>query len=97
MSECSVVARIRAKPGMTGSVQQEMERLVESTRDLDDGCIAYELFQDREDKDLFWFVENWKNEGLLERHLASGHMQTYLQATGDLVEEVSIYRLTRIS
>jgi len=96
VSECSVVARVRARPGMAGRVQQEMERLVGQTRGLDEGCIAYELFLDREDADLFWFVETWEDEEHLETHLASDHMQAYLKATGDLVEEVRIHRLAKI-
>jgi quinol monooxygenase YgiN len=96
MSECSVVARIRARPGMAGRVQQEMERLVGLTRSLDEGCIAYAVFQDREDANLFWFVETWGDEGLLEKHLASDHMRAYQKATGDLVEEVGIHRLAKI-
>ena len=96
MSECSVVARIRARPGMAGRVQQEMERLVGQTRGLDEGCIAYAVFQDREDADLFWFVETWEDEEHLETHLASDHMKAYQKATGDLVEETRIHRLAKI-
>lgn len=81
MSPCSVIAR--------------MERLVESTRRLDEECIAYDLFQDSEDISLFRFVETWENEELLKGHPGSGHMNAFQQATDGLVEETRIHRLKK--
>lgn len=97
MSHYSVVARMRVRPYMVGKVQQEMERLVESTRCLDEGCIAYDPFLDSEDPSLFWFVETWENEELLKRHLGSGHMNAFQQATEGLLEETRIHRLKKIA
>jgi quinol monooxygenase YgiN len=96
ISHHSVVAKIRARPDMGRRVQQEMENLVGLTRRLDKGCISYELFQDSEDNDLFWFVETWEDEEHLKRHLESDHMKAYFLATEDLVEETGIHHLNKI-
>lgn len=96
VSHHSVIARIRARPGMAGIVLQEMEKLVGLTRDRDEGCIAYDLYQDGEDNDLFWFVETWEDEELLKRHQESDHMKAYMLATKNLVEETRIHHLKKI-
>jgi quinol monooxygenase YgiN len=97
MSHLSVVARIQAQPEAREIVLQELRNLIEPTRNQDEGCITYELFQDNEEPAVFYFIENWESEHHLDRHLTSGPMKKFQKATEGLIETIAIYRMGRIS
>ncbi|WP_313931272.1 antibiotic biosynthesis monooxygenase [Trichocoleus sp. FACHB-69] len=44
-------------------------------RRKENGCISYELLQNCNDVTDFTFVEDWKNDALLEAYLASGQIE----------------------
>lgn len=93
MPKLTVVARIVAKKDCIESLKQELIRLVAPTRQ-ETGCLEYRLHQDDENPAAFLFYENWANAESLELHLNTPRFKAYLAATGDLVEEKTLYRLT---
>ncbi len=97
MSQVTVVARIKARPEAVEKVSEALLKLVEPTLHKDDGCINYDLYQDNDNPSLFFFLENWESEVHLKRHLDSGHIKAYREATEGLIEQRDLYRLTRIS
>ena len=63
MHPVSVVARIKIRPDAIQKVQQELFKLVDQTRDKDDGCLKYDLHQDNQDPSVFFFLrpgKSWK-------------------------------------
>ncbi len=82
----TVVARIRAKPGMEDLVKLILLQLVGETRE-EDGCVNYILHQSTMDPDLFLFYETWKNRDLLERHSESAHLLAFQRKSADLLAE----------
>lgn len=96
MSQITIIARIKTKPDTIVQAQQEMKKIIDPTISRDDGCIRYELFQDHEDHTTFVFLETWKNEGALKKHLESGHLKAYFKAMEGLTESQTITRLTKI-
>jgi quinol monooxygenase YgiN len=48
--------------------------LIEPTR-KEEGCITYELLQNKADPTDFTFVEEWQSENVLDRHAASDHLK----------------------
>ncbi len=82
----SVVARLRAKPGMEDQVKQELMGLVAPSRS-DNGCINYDLHQSVEDPCLFVFYENWESKADLDAHLGMPHVQAVLGKADQLLAE----------
>ncbi|RPI24668.1 MAG: antibiotic biosynthesis monooxygenase [Acidobacteria bacterium] len=97
MAEVIVVARIKAKPEAAGKVRAELLKLIPPTRQGDEGCIYYDLHQDQSDPTLFYFLEKWESNELLDKHLETEHLRAFGDATDGLVSELDINRLTKIA
>ena len=70
-----VVARITAKPDTVNEVRAILQGLVAPTR-AEDGCVVYELLQNRTDPTDFTFIEEWANDAVFERHHTTEHIRT---------------------
>ena len=68
-----VVARITARPDSVDEVRRLLAGLIEPTR-KEQGCITYELLQNRHDPTDYTFVEEWDCDASLDAHLASDHL-----------------------
>lgn len=95
MSKLTVIAKITAKKESVESVRCELLKLIEPTR-RENGCIAYNLHQDNEDPAVFIFYETWESLACLASHMNSAHFKNYVSAVGDLIEEKSVHKMTRI-
>ena len=82
----TVVARIKAKPGMEATVQEALMALVGPTRS-EAGCINYDLHQSQDDKTLFLFYENWTDKKDLGEHLAMPYLKGFLDRADELLAE----------
>ncbi|WP_293153548.1 MULTISPECIES: putative quinol monooxygenase [unclassified Microcoleus] len=69
-----VVARLVAFPDKVAELKSLLLSIMEPTRQ-EEGCIKYELLQNKVDPTDFTFVEEWESAALLEQHLASTHIQ----------------------
>ncbi|MFI3242103.1 MAG: putative quinol monooxygenase [Alphaproteobacteria bacterium] len=96
MSTVMVVAKILAKQEKIELVKTELLKLIEPTR-KDDGCIKYNLLQNNDAPELFFFCEEWRDEDALEKHLKTEHINNYLKATEGCVEEFVVNKNTLIS
>jgi len=96
MAEVTVVARIKAKPDAVEQVRKEAMKLIPPTRNNDEGCNCYDLYQDNSDPTLFYFLEEWESNELLDKHLETEHLKAFGEATEGLIAELEINRLTRI-
>jgi quinol monooxygenase YgiN len=47
---------------------------------VEEGCHSYRLYEDIEIPDEFVFVEEWESREALERHFATAHVASFLQA-----------------
>lgn len=80
----TVVAKIRAKPGLEARVQEELLALVAPTR-AEAGCLNYDLHRSQEEPGLFLFYENWRSAQDLDAHLQTPHLQRFLSQAPDLL------------
>src|ERR1700676_4099325 len=85
MSEVTILAHFRAKPGQEARLLQELKRLPEPTRE-EAGCITYELHESQSDPALFVFYENWASQAALDAHSSSPHLEALLKMVPELVE-----------
>ncbi|MBT8486110.1 MAG: antibiotic biosynthesis monooxygenase [Phycisphaerales bacterium] len=96
MPNLTIVAHIHAKPDRTEHVCAELEKLIPVTRS-EDGCIQYDLHQDRDDPNHFMFYETWVSRKQWQTHMNAPHLAAYLEATEGAVAEFTLYEMTAIA
>lgn len=81
---------------VTGRVQipaEARERFVEVATEMcrrsreDQGCRGYRVYADLEQPTRYVFLEEWEDEGSLQRHFAQPHTRAFLGDLGRLLEE----------
>ncbi len=82
----SVIAQIRAKQGKEERLQQELISLLKPSR-AEEGCINFDLHRAADDGGSFFFYENWRSKGDLDRHLEEPHIKAFLSQADDLLAE----------
>ena len=90
-----VVARITAKPDKVSEVRSILLGLVAPTR-AEEGCVVYELLQNRADPTDFTFVEEWASDATFERHHTTEHIRSAfpkLQALVAVPPDIRTYSL----
>ena len=96
MTKLTIVANIQAKADQTDLVKAELEKLINTTR-AEEGCLQYDLHQDNEDPAHFLFFEIWESRELWQTHMGAQHLQDYLAATADAIEEFTVNEMTRVA
>ncbi len=93
--QLTITASILAKPEKREMVRQSLLNLIAPTR-KEKGCLNYDLHQDNENPNRFFFYENWESRDLWQNHNASDHIAAHRKATQDAVVEVVIHEMTPI-
>jgi quinol monooxygenase YgiN len=97
MNNIRVVARFAAKPDRVDDIKRILSELIDPTR-AEDGCITYELLQNKQDPTDFTFVEEWSSEAALEKHLSTEHIKRSRSQTEGLLDagpDVRVYELVK--
>ncbi len=82
----TVIAKVKANPSSIEKVSNELQKLVEPTRN-EKGCVDYSLYQDNDEPTIFMFYENWESREDLDNHMISLHFKTCFEM---IDEEVTI-------
>jgi len=69
----TVIAKVTAKASQIDAVKTALQSVLAPTRN-EEGCLLYHLHQDIENKDIFFFYENWDSVAHLEKHRMAAHM-----------------------
>lgn len=88
-----VVAKNRIQKDKLEEAIKLYGELVDATR-KEEGCISYELYQDKQDESILTFIEEWKSKQALDEHMRSEHFTRIVPMTGKLSAgeaEVNIY------
>lgn len=93
--QLTITAIIIAKSEKRELVKQSLLDLIPPTL-KEKGCINYDLHQDNENPDCFFFYENWATRDMWLDHNASAHIAAHKEKTKDAVVEVRIKELTRL-
>ena len=86
MSSVTVIARLKAKPGLESKVRKELEYMVEETQ-KEPGCINYDLHINMEDPGVFLFHENWQSKEALESHMQTPHFLNLVAIAPEMLDE----------
>ncbi|WP_026339291.1 putative quinol monooxygenase [Psychromonas ossibalaenae] len=92
----TIVARIEAKADKVELVKSELLKLIEPTR-KEEGCIQYDLHQDRLNPSVFVFYENWESRELWQTHMNNSHLAEYMQATEGAVADFTLNEMRVIA
>lgn len=76
MSEITVVAHAKAKPGHEDAMERALRENAEASR-CEAGCISYATL--RGDEGVFMTVERWRSRSDFDQHMAAPHVQKLLQ------------------
>ena len=82
----TVVAKNIVKEGKLEEFKALAKILVKETNQKDAGCIKYELYEDTSNPNVLTFIEQWENQGALDKHMAAKHFQEYVPQMGALTE-----------
>ena len=91
----TAIATLTAKPGQQDLLEQGLRALVEPSR-AEDGCSQYDLHRDLADPHVFYVIEHWASEAILEAHNASAHFQHFQASAGHAIEHFQLKRLGAI-
>jgi quinol monooxygenase YgiN len=97
MSQLTILAFFRAKPGQTQALGTALSALVDPTR-AEPECLNYDLHQSLDDADVWLVHENWRSATGLETHMRSPHLTAFLNIAPHLVAgELDIRRFSMTS
>lgn len=92
-----VIATLRAQPGKEAELRDVLAALIHPTRE-EDGCIAYQMLENRDDPAEFTFVEEWEDGAALDAHFEAAHMQAAAEIMPHLLaEELDLRRYDLVS
>lgn len=89
-----VVAKNYVKKENIAEFNEVAKMLVAKTRENDEGCISYGLFQEIGNPAVLTIFEEWENKEYLDKHMESRHFKELAPRIGELCEkpgEISLY------
>ncbi|TCK89086.1 quinol monooxygenase YgiN [Natranaerovirga hydrolytica] len=90
-----IIVKQFVKPDLIDRYIEIMKEMVAKTRELDEGCIEYGLFQDSKDPQIITLIEGWESQHALDKHMDSTHFKEIIPPLSTFFEkpeEVNIYR-----
>jgi quinol monooxygenase YgiN len=69
----SVVIGMRFKEGLKDKGLEALRKCQELTR-AEEGCVFYDVWVDKKDPELYYLLERWTNQDLLDIHLTKEHV-----------------------
>ncbi len=95
MTELTIIAFIRARPGQTLALGRELCLLVPPTL-AEEGCLGYEVHQSEDDPDIWLLYESWRSAEYLDAHFETPYLQAFFEKGAALVEgEVTMHKFMR--
>jgi quinol monooxygenase YgiN len=92
----TIIARIKAKPGMEGRMRQDLLSVLTPTR-AESGCITFDLLIDKNDPSIFVLYENWKDQAALDAHFQQPYVKEVMKAYEETsAEPLSVMFLEKI-
>src|SRR5690242_10778984 len=85
MSPLTVIAKLKAKPGVEEQLYEACRKLIAPTL-AEEGCLNYDMHRSIEDPSIIMFYENWATKPLWEQHMKSPHLTEFSAATDGLNE-----------
>lgn len=105
MTEVKIVATLTPCPEHVETIRKAAQTMVPLTHQ-EAGCLQYDLHESRAIPDVrelanegevsFVFIERWKSEEDLKKHVAMSYHDDFLATLEGKLERISVQRLTRL-
>lgn len=82
----SIIAVLKAKTGKVDELREALKALLLPTRQ-EPGNTDYTLFQLRDEPDVFYMRESWRDQAALEEHISLPHFQAFIGQMDSLLAE----------
>jgi quinol monooxygenase YgiN len=83
MADLHVVAFLPAKPGSESVVKEALTALAAATRDNEEGCLSYDLYESAAAPGTFITVELWRSQADLDAHVQTAHVAQAMTLAGE--------------
>ena len=80
-----LTAAFHAKPEHTSTLKQALEAMLVPTRN-EEGCVRYQLFQDKDNASHFVFQEQFKDQQAFDLHGKTEHFSLLISQIDNLLE-----------
>jgi len=91
-----VVALMKFKENHLFDAIELLKKLVSETR-KEEGCLQYDLIEDKENKGHFFMVELWETEEHHHLHSVTEHLLTFRQNAAPMMEsQTEVYKGKKI-
>jgi quinol monooxygenase YgiN len=67
----TVIATVRAKPGKGPELEADFRAWAKVVKEKEPGTLMYTLNQSREDPELYYAVEQYKDDAAVQTHMAN--------------------------
>ncbi|AMR34279.1 hypothetical protein A0256_23910 [Mucilaginibacter sp. PAMC 26640] len=92
----SLLASLHCKKDAEGALDTELKKLVNASV-KEEGCIAYELYQYKDETNRYVIEEEWKDEDALAMHMETSHYKYFVHISPALlVSPADVKILTRL-
>jgi quinol monooxygenase YgiN len=75
----ALLARYRGSPGSGDEIERTLQRMAESVRDEEPGCLLYRAARSIDDPDMFLLYEEYVDQAALEAHRETPHFRTLIE------------------
>lgn len=79
-----IIAKFTLKPSSVESVKKDIAALEIATR-KEAGCISYQFFQDVNNHDLCFAIEEWESQEALNNHMNADHFKKFMAKASEVV------------
>jgi quinol monooxygenase YgiN len=76
-----LTAFIEVAPRDRETIQAALAKVIAATR-AEDGCDDYGCYEDSQRPGRYVFVERWRDQAALDRHLRTPHMGAWMEVAG---------------
>ncbi len=76
-----LTAYIEVAPADREAIRAALPDVIRATR-AEDGCDEYGCYEDTQQPGRYVFVERWRDQAALDRHLGTAHMAAWMQVAG---------------
>lgn len=73
-----ISAGLEVSNGKSAQLAKEQLKILQQQTILEDGCIFFDVLQDRDNPKRFTLWEEWINEKALKQHFNQAHTKVYL-------------------
>lgn len=91
-----VVATHEAAEGRAAALRAALGRLVSPSR-AEEGCVQYDLHEDRAQPGYFVFYEIWRDQASFDAHASSAHLKAFAREAPELTKGGEVRLLDRLA